>query len=40
MVQTLIGSHPDGIVMPPSVKLSPSDIQTIIDWVNAGAPEK
>jgi mono/diheme cytochrome c family protein len=40
LVQTLIGTHPEGIVMPPSVKLRPSDIQKIIDWIAAGAPEK
>jgi mono/diheme cytochrome c family protein len=40
LVQTLVGTHPDGVVMPPSVKMSPSDIQKIIDWVAAGAPER
>lgn len=39
LVQSLIGTHPDGVVMPPSVKMSTSDIQKIIDWVAAGAPE-
>jgi mono/diheme cytochrome c family protein len=39
LVQTLIGTHPDGIVMPPSVTMSPADIQKIVDWVAAGAPE-
>lgn len=40
LVQTLVGTHPDGIIMPPSVTMTPSDIQRIIDWVEAGAPEK
>lgn len=40
LVQSLIGTHPDGLVMPPSVKMSPADIQQIIDWVAAGAPER
>ncbi|NNK92392.1 MAG: c-type cytochrome, partial [Acidimicrobiia bacterium] len=40
LVQSLIGTHPDGVVMPPSVQMSPSDIQRIIDWVAAGAPEQ
>lgn len=40
LVQTLIGTHPDGIVMPPSVKMSQSDIQKIIDWISNGAPER
>ena len=39
LVQSLIGTHPEGVVMPPSVTMSQSDIQKIIDWVAAGAPE-
>ena len=37
LVQSLVGTHPDGVVMPPSVAMSPADIQKIIDWVAAGA---
>jgi mono/diheme cytochrome c family protein len=40
LVQSLIGTHPNGVVMPPAAVLSADDIQTIIDWVAAGAPEK
>lgn len=40
LVQSLIGTHPDGIVMPPSVTMSRADIQKIIDWIAAGAPER
>lgn len=40
LVQSLVGTHPDGMVMPPSGTMSESDIQTIIDWVAAGAPER
>ncbi len=40
LVQSLIGTHPTGMVMPPSGALSAADIQTIIDWVAGGAPEK
>jgi mono/diheme cytochrome c family protein len=40
LVQSLVGTHPDGIVMPPSVEMSPADIQKIIDWIAAGAPER
>ncbi len=40
LVQSLIGTHPDGVVMPPSVEMSAADIQKIIDWVEAGAPER
>jgi mono/diheme cytochrome c family protein len=39
LVQSLIGTHPDGVVMPPSGSLSEADIQTIIDWIAGGAPE-
>lgn len=38
LVQALLGTHPDGIVMPPSGKLPATDIQKIIDWISAGAP--
>jgi mono/diheme cytochrome c family protein len=40
LVQSLVGTHPDGMVMPPSGTLSESDIQTIIDWVEAGSPQR
>ncbi|MDH3498535.1 MAG: c-type cytochrome [Acidimicrobiia bacterium] len=40
LVQSLIGTHPDGVVMPPSVAMDPADIQKIIEWVEAGAPEQ
>lgn len=40
LVQTLVGTHPDGIVMPPSGALSDTDVQTIVDWIAAGAPER
>ena len=40
LAQSLIGTHPDDIVMPPSVTMSPTDIQKILDWIAAGAPER
>ena len=40
LVQSLIGTHPNGVIMPPGGSLSDADIQTIIDWVAAGALEK
>jgi mono/diheme cytochrome c family protein len=40
LVQTLTGAHPEGIVMPPGGALPQVEIQTIIDWVAAGAPER
>jgi mono/diheme cytochrome c family protein len=40
LVQSLIGTHPDGVIMPPGGTLSDSDIQTIVDWVAGGALER
>jgi mono/diheme cytochrome c family protein len=40
LIQSLVGTHPDGMVMPPSAQLSQLDIQRIIAWVEAGAPER
>ena len=40
LIQALLGTHPEGIVMPPSVKMKAADIQRIVDWVAAGAEEK
>jgi mono/diheme cytochrome c family protein len=39
LVQTLVGTHPDRIVMPPSGSLDEADIQKIVDWIASGAPE-
>lgn len=38
-VQTLVGTHPDGLVIPPSANMSQDDIQKTIDWIAAGAPD-
>jgi len=40
LVQTLVGTHPDRVVMPPSGSLADADIQIIKDWIAAGAPER
>ncbi len=40
LIQSLIGTHPDGVVMPPAAQMSEANIQKIIDWVAAGAPEQ
>jgi cytochrome c551/c552 len=40
LLQSLVGTHPDGVVMPPSGALSDADIQTITDWIAAGALER
>jgi mono/diheme cytochrome c family protein len=39
LVQLLQGTAPSGGIMPPDGKLPAATIQTIIDWINAGAPE-
>lgn len=40
LVQKLQGTQVTGSMMPPSGKLSDTEIQVIIDWINAGALEK
>jgi hypothetical protein len=40
LVQKLLGTATQGGIMPPAGKLPDSIIQTIVDWINAGAPEK
>lgn len=40
LVRKLMGTQTEGLVMPPSGKLSDAEIQIIIDWINAGAPEQ
>lgn len=38
LIQKLLGTHSKGAIMPPSGKLPQDIIQTIIDWIAAGAP--
>jgi mono/diheme cytochrome c family protein len=40
LVQKLLGTQTNGSSMPPLGKLSESQIQVIIDWINAGALDK
>ena len=40
LVQKLLGTPAEGTIMPPGGKLPEAEIQIIIDWVTAGAPEK
>ncbi len=40
LAHKILGTQKEGMIMPPSEKLSDAEIQTIIDWINAGAPEK
>jgi hypothetical protein len=40
LAQKLLGTQSTGAIMPPSGKLPDSEIQVILDWIEAGAPEK
>jgi cytochrome c len=40
LVQKITGRQKEGTIMPPAGKLSEVEIQTIINWTNAGPPEK
>lgn len=40
LAQKLLGSQTIGGIMPPGGKLLDPEIQLILDWINAGAPEK
>ena len=40
LVQKLQGTQQIGTIMPPSGKLSDTEIQIIVDWINAGASEQ
>ena len=39
LVQKLLGTQTEGGVMPPGGKLTDAEIQIIVDWINAGAPD-
>ena len=40
LAQKLLGTQSEGNGMPPQGKLPDDEIQTILDWIAAGAPEK
>ena len=40
LAQKISGTQKEGTIMPPAGKLSDGEIQTIINWINAGALEK
>lgn len=40
LAQKLLGTHTEGGIMPPMGKLPGEEIQLVIDWINAGAPEQ
>jgi mono/diheme cytochrome c family protein len=39
LAQKILGTHSEGAIMPPSGKLPDAEIQVILDWLSAGAPE-
>ncbi len=39
LLQSLIGTHPDGVVMPPGGGLSEAEIQIITAWILGGTPQ-
>jgi hypothetical protein len=39
LAQKLLGTQTEGAVMPPGGKLPQSQIQLILDWIAAGAPD-
>ncbi len=40
LAQKLLGTQTTGTIMPPGGKLSDAEIQLILAWIAAGAPEK
>jgi mono/diheme cytochrome c family protein len=40
LAQKILGTQTVGSIMPPSGKLTDAEIQVILDWIAAGAPEK
>jgi mono/diheme cytochrome c family protein len=39
LAQKLLGTQPQGGIMPPGGKLAETEIQVILNWITAGAPE-
>jgi hypothetical protein len=39
LAQKILGTHSEGAIMPPSGKLPDAEIQVILDWLSAGAPD-
>jgi hypothetical protein len=39
LAQKIIGTHTYGTIMPPGGKMTNSEIQKILDWITAGAPD-
>ncbi len=39
LAQMMLGTHPDGVLMPPDGKLPDALVQLVIDWIDGGALE-
>lgn len=39
LAQKILGTQTEGTIMPPAGKMSADEIQVIVDWIAAGAPE-
>jgi len=39
LAQKIVGTHEKGAIMPPGGKMTNSEIQVILDWIAAGAPD-
>jgi hypothetical protein len=40
LAQKLLGTQKEGTLMPPNGSLPQDEVQVILDWIKAGAPEK
>ena len=39
LAQMMLGTHPEGILMPPDGKLPDALVQLVVDWIDGGALE-
>jgi hypothetical protein len=39
LAQKMLGTHTQGQIMPPGGLLPDAQVQLVIDWINAGAPD-
>jgi len=38
LAQKILGTHSEGLIMPPSGRMGEAEIQVILDWIAEGAP--
>ena len=39
LAQMMLGTHPEGVLMPPDGKLPDALVQLVVDWIDGGALE-